>query len=261
VAAANTPSPAPQPADADSEARRLQGKWIHWRSEDAGGVSASCADFMLLDGDFLQFVNGGAKGATARFTVDATKDPKEIELNYTSGSQINRKHIAIWRMPVEGVLEVCWAPMDETKRPRKFTARLTPGAGASYDIYRKEGYQEPEEIVREKKKFEGRWVSAANAGDGVLIEEDVMQFLWGGNNKGAVVHFTVDPSKTPKEIEFVYTRGSENRKRRIGIYRLDGNKLELCMSQLDGERLPKKFTGPGTPGGGDVHVKYILKEK
>ena len=98
------------------------------------------------------------------------------------------------------------------------------------------------------------------AGYGVVIEDEKMQFLWGGNNKGAEARFLVDPAKDPKEIEVIYTVGSERYKRRIGIYKLDGDTLTLSLSEFDADKRPTKFAEAGTPGGGDMFIVY-LREK
>lgn len=83
-----------------------------------------------------------------------------------------------------------------------------------------------------------------------------MQFLWGGNNKGAEARFLVDPAKDPAEVEVIYTAGSERYKRRIGVYKLEGDTLTLSLSVFDADKRPAKFAGPGTPGGGDMFAVY-----
>jgi uncharacterized protein (TIGR03067 family) len=228
--------------------------WRVWRIESGIGIDASSGDGMVIEGNTIQYLWGGNnKGATGTFTTDATKEPKEIDVQYTSGSWINQKQLGIYRLS-GGQLEVSWAGVGETKRPTKFTGRLTPGAGKSYVIYRNEDFKEPEAVVRARKALEGRWMVNPR-GDGVVIEDDKMQFLWGGNNRGAEARFAVDPSKDPQEIEVIYTVGSERYKRRVGICKLDGDTLTLSLSGLDGDKRPTKFAA-GPFGGGDMFVVY-----
>jgi uncharacterized protein (TIGR03067 family) len=216
-----------------------------------------------VEDDNLTWLWGGNnRGATARFTVDPSKDPKELDAVQTSGSGINQKLRGIYRMTKKGQMEICWSGSgDDPKRPRKFTGRITPGAGASWVIYRSEDYKDPPEIAREMKKLQGRWVEPGHPGDPVLIEDDVITYHWGGNQVGTVHRFAVDPSKDPKEIDLVCVQGAPGQVR-FGIYRLKGDTLEVSMSGggLDPKR-PTKFADAKTPGGGAFYNKYQLQEK
>ncbi len=244
--------------DAEADVKALQGTWRHWRGEAASGMGAATGDDLLIEGETIQFLWAGKnKGSEASFTVDASKDPKTMEITYTKGNP-GQTRVAIWRMPKKGQLEICWSPLGEKKFPRKFAGRATPGAGESYVIYRSDDYKEPEDVVREMKKFEGRWVNTADQGNGLLVEDDLMTFLWGGSTKGATGRFTVDPAK--KTINLVYTSGSDNGHIRNGIYRFGQGKLEICWSAYEGTTPPKKFA-QRVPGGGDLYFKYVLKEK
>jgi uncharacterized protein (TIGR03067 family)/predicted Zn finger-like uncharacterized protein len=93
-------------------------------------------------------------------------------------------------------------------------------------------------------------------GDGVPIEGNEMRFIWGGNNVGAHARYLVDPENHPGQIEVIYTVGSERYHRRIGIYRLEGDRLELCLSNLDEENRPSRFAGRDQPGGGNTYMVY-----
>ncbi len=249
---------------ADPEVKQFEGRWKIWRVESINGVTAEATDSMLIGEDQIRFIHSAeGKGATARFTVDPAKDPKEIDVVYTSGSATGKKQLGIYRFPKRGQLEISLADFEDVKRPRKFTGRLTPGSGKSYVIYRSEEYQDPPEVVQAMKKLEGRWSKAGSKTEGLLIEDDGMEFLWGGNNKGNAARFVVDPGKNPPEIEIVYTRGPWIYKRQIGIYRRLGDKLELCLSELDGDKRPTRFGGASArvPGGGANYLKYVLQDK
>jgi uncharacterized protein (TIGR03067 family) len=131
-----------------------------------------------------------------------------------------------------------------------------PGAAAhNYVIYHSEEFKQDEAVARAMKALEGRWMESPK-GNGVVIEDEKMQFLWGGNNKGAEARFLVDPAKDPKEIEVIYTVGSERYKRRIGVYKLEGDTLTLSLSEFDADKRPTKFAAAGTPGGGDMFIVY-----
>ncbi len=159
----------------------------------------------------------------------------------------------------KGQLEICWADIGDTKRPKKFTGKLALGAGKRYDIFRSEDYKEPPAIAKELERFQGRWVSEEKDSDGLMVEDDGMVFLWGGNNKGSEAKFTVDPSKKVKEIEVIYTVGSWRYHRQIGIYQIDNKKLTLSLSDLDSDKRPKKLAGSDKLGGGKMFFVYVRK--
>jgi uncharacterized protein (TIGR03067 family) len=261
-APAEKPPVGERPADggAQSDQAALEHRWRAWRTEDSKGIDASVSDGMAIEGKDIQFFWGGNnKGATATFTIDPTKEPKEIDVLYTSGSWINKKQLGIYRLS-KGRLEIAWGGVGDEKRPRKFTGRLVPGAAAhNYVIYRSEEFRQDEAVARAMKALEGRWMESPK-GNGVVIEDEKMQFLWGGNNLGAEARFLVDPAKDPKEIEVIYTVGSERYRRRIGIYKREGDMLTLSLSEFDADKRPTKFVGRGTPGGGDMFIVY-LREK
>jgi uncharacterized protein (TIGR03067 family) len=233
---------------------RLEGVWRAWRIETSNGIDASSGDGMVIDGHDIEFLWGrNNKGATARFTTNPAQQPREIDIAFTSGSLIGRKQLGIYRIS-KGQLEVSCAGAGDTRRPTKFSGRLGPGAGQSYVVYRGSDFKEDEAVVEELRRLEGRWM-ADPKGDGVVIDGDRMQFLWGGNNKGAEARFLIDPSTDPREVEIVYTAGSERYHKRIGIYKLDGDTLTVSLSNFDAASRPTKFA-QGPPGGGEVYVVY-----
>jgi uncharacterized protein (TIGR03067 family) len=127
----------------------------------------------------------------------------------------------------------------------------------------------PEEISKEFKALEGKWnlVEFHRLGsavprtrdrkESVVIEGDDLQYYYGGTGKGAHAKFLVDPSKDPRQIEVIYTVGSERYKKRIGIYKLSDKKLEISLSADDADTRPTALSGlKGTAGAGDVYYVY-----
>jgi uncharacterized protein (TIGR03067 family) len=209
---------------------------------------------MVIEGNAIQFLWGGNnKGATARFTIDPAKDPREMDLDFTSGSGIGKKQLAIYRLS-PGQLEVCWGGVGDGKRPSKFTGRQTPGAGQSDVIYRSPDFKEDPAVVAELKRLEGRWDLNPN-GDGLIIEGYDLKFL-SRNMVGAEARFLVDPSKDPKEIEVIYTVGSGRYQKRLGIYKLEGDTLTLSMSNFNADQPPTKFAADPNPGSGIIYGVY-----
>ena len=238
--------------DAKEEAKLLQGRWNAWRTENSNGLVADCFDAVLIDGAEIQNLNGGTtKGTLFKFTIDPTKNPKEIDAEILARGNLGEKRLGIYRLSKD-VLEICWG--DAKKRPTKFTGRLAVGAGSEYTIYHSEKFKPNEAVTREMKRFEGKWL-ADDGGNGGLFEDDRIQFLTPAG-KGPRARFLVDPSKNPKEIEVVYTSGSEIYKRRLGIYQLEEDKLTLSLSDFDSDKRPTKLKGGDAPGAGKWFAVY-----
>jgi uncharacterized protein (TIGR03067 family) len=238
--------------DAKEEAKLLQGRWNAWRTENSNGLVADCFDAILIDGAEIQNLNGGTtKGTLFKFTVDPTKNPKVIDAEIVARGNIGEKRLGIYRLSKD-VLEICWG--DAKKRRTKFTGRPAVGAGSEYTIYHGEQFKPPAAVTKEMKRFEGKWL-AKKGGNGGLFEEDRIQFLTPAG-KGPRAKFLVDPSQDPKEIEVIYTSGSEIYKRRIGIYQLVGDTLTLSLSDLDSNKRPTKLKGGDAPGAGKWFAVY-----
>jgi uncharacterized protein (TIGR03067 family) len=262
--------PADDKPDAQAEAKRFEGRWRAWRSVKDGDTTADPGDGMLIESNNVQFLWGGDnKGGTATLTLRPGASPREIDLEHTSGGSKGKKQLGIYRFTAEGQLEVSWGEVGVDKRPTQFSGKLGPGAGKPLVIYRSAAFKLPEAEARELKALEGVWRGTAlhragraepadrAKGEGLVIDGDDMQFLWGGSNKGARARFVVDPSKDPKQIEIVYTVGSERYKKRLGVYRLSGDKLELSLSGFNADVRPTAFTGvKGTPGAADLYFSF-----
>ena len=74
---------------------------------------------------------------------------------------------------------------------------------------------------------EGRWVVFR---DGVELE---------GSNRG----YVLDPKATPATIDFSLDRAKPSTAPLLGIFRLDGDILTLCVA-MDGQPRPTEFSSP-----------------
>jgi uncharacterized protein (TIGR03067 family) len=235
------------------ELKPFQGNWQVWREEDNNGIAAASKNAMFIEGDVLQFLYDKKRADAARITIDATKDPKEIEIVYTQGSNIRKKRLGIYRFTSESQLEICWGKIDHDKRPKIFSGKMDIGAGQSYQIYRNANFKQDEKVVKEMKRFEGRWEATDPKAQGAYIEDDDIVYMR-GKERGDRAKFLVDPAKN--EIEIIYTDGSDISKRRIGIYKFEDDKLLISLSDLDSDKRPTKLTGEDTPGAGKLFVIY-----
>jgi uncharacterized protein (TIGR03067 family) len=53
--------------------------------------------------------------------------------------------------------------------------------------------------------------------------------------------FTIDPSRTPKTIDFDIKKGPEEGKKQLGLYMIDGDKLTMVVAQPGATERPKSL--------------------
>ncbi len=120
----------------------------------------------------------------------------------------------------------------ESKPPTKETAKADPA-------------------TKDQELIQGKWqaVSGETANEkltGALLQGIKLTFVGtkvsmtrGGESGDA--SFTLDPTKTPKQIDLVVSDGSNS----IGIYELDKDRLKLCLTDAKAEPRPTEFAGKG----------------
>ncbi len=67
--------------------------------------------------------------------------------------------------------------------------------------------------------------------------------------------YTIDASKTPKTIDFDIKKGPKEGKRQLGIYKIEGDKITLVMTQAGSTTRPKAFKAES----GDSLVEVVLE--
>jgi uncharacterized protein (TIGR03067 family) len=96
-------------------------------------------------------------------------------------------------------------------------------------------------------------------GAGITITFKNGEFTWGDASSPGGRIASIDPSKTPKELDYTY--GAATDKKQKAIYQLDGDTFVDCFysGEMDGER-PKEFKS--TKENGLTVIKYKrLKKK
>src|SRR5437660_12918601 len=85
---------------------------------------------------------------------------------------------------------------------------------------------------KDKKALQGTW-TAAKGDKKVQLTFDGNKFTLEMGGKGASGTFTIDPSKSPKQIDMTITKGANEETMKFegktskAIYELSGNKLKL----------------------------------
>jgi len=67
--------------------------------------------------------------------------------------------------------------------------------------------------------------------------------------------YTIDASMTPKTIDFDIKKGRKEGKRQLGIYKIEGDKITLVMTQAGSTTRPKSFKSEP----GDSLVEVVLE--
>lgn len=126
---------------------------------------------------------------------------------------------------------------------------------------------------KELKLLEGNWQCKREEGGGrltpelvvkgfrIIIEEDKYQTIYGGKQKGAAATIIkIDPSVTPKTIDLEWTSGQVKDQKQLGIYKLTGDKLEICWADFSEKKRPTKFTTTPGVGAGKMYMTYVREK-
>jgi uncharacterized protein (TIGR03067 family) len=117
------------------------------------------------------------------------------------------------------------------------------------------------------KQLQGTWRLAAGEANGetinsdnlaavtVTVKDDTYEVAGGDNSHRGT--FSVDPSKSPKEMNVRPADGNDAGKTIRAIYELDGDTFRACYGEGDGERPTAFKTGPD---GGSMLVTYKRKK-
>jgi uncharacterized protein (TIGR03067 family) len=108
-----------------------------------------------------------------------------------------------------------------------------------------------DERKEELKKHQGTWAVSSSTFDGQRAADDVVcsikrvvaddRVVWKRNGKRfGATKFEVDPSREPKGIDVILDGGPNRTERVLGIYKLKGDELTICMATA-GQPRPKEF--------------------
>jgi uncharacterized protein (TIGR03067 family) len=110
----------------------------------------------------------------------------------------------------------------------------------------------PEATKKEMAQLQGEWSMVSGSANGQPLPDEMrkqMKRVCKGDEAtttmGAMVYLkariTIDPSKTPKSIDYLMTEGVTRGKTQLGIYELDGDTFRSCFS-APGDQRPTDFT-------------------
>ena len=244
---------------------RLQGVWrvtalrMDGRDVAAGDLAAAS---IAIDGD--RFVSKGM-GAVYEGTlhVKARATPKAFDMLFTAGHAAGVRNVGIYKLDRD-TWTICLATRG-TKRPGRFAS--TPGSGIALEtLTRNAGPDVPSDVTRREPvrgeaapqgrrtsatPLDGEWQMTAGVFNGAPMSADMVRWckritagrvttVIAGPQTMLKAAFTIDTSASPHRIDYENLEGSNARKKQAGIFRVDGDALEICMG-APGKPRPSAF--------------------
>ena len=273
----------------DDGLKKLQGLWVRDKYEQNGSGPYWTPNYeaIYVEGKGFQTVTksgeipGGSEGV--QFSIDPTKNPATIDFVWRGN-----KNVAIYKIEGNRLIIACKAA-DE--RPGQFSTHLTAGkeralvmityklakprVDDSKVVNDKKPAKEPVKLTQDQidqltetelKNMQGLWVMEKREENGrgpywtpgyeaIYIEGSGFQ---SATKKGAIpggsdgVKFTIDPTKSPATIDFVW-RGDKNH----AIYKLEGDRLTFACKAADDR--PGKFSTQLSAGADRAIVMITYK--
>jgi uncharacterized protein (TIGR03067 family) len=123
-------------------------------------------------------------------------------------------------------------------------------------------------IKKEMAKLEGEWSMVSGEIDGTAMPKeylkDAKRVAKDGETTVTIAgrtfmkaKFTVDPTKKPKAIDYVFTEGPNKDMKSLGIYEIDGDTVKFCFAKPGKDR-PADFT---TKEGSERTLSVWKREK
>jgi uncharacterized protein (TIGR03067 family) len=199
---------------------------------------------LVLNGDqFTMAENDTVYSGTFKFNLD-TK-PKQIDITFTGGPEKGKTMYAIYEL-TEDTYKLC-LNMGSKERPTEFASK--PGTNLVVEVLKRE--------KDDAARLQGSWVCDSGKVDGKEIAADMaakLRLELGKDRyttrRGDSVLFEgtykLDAGKSPKQIDIVATEGEHKGQAAQGIYRIDGDKHEICYT-MPGNKRPTAFASePGS---------------
>ena len=213
---------------------------------------------IVVKGDRFQSLGMGAV-YEGTLKLDTAANPKTFDLTFTAGPEKGNTALAIYEIEGDD-----WKLCLTTRggdRPKRFATE--PGTGHALEtLKRGKPVAAPAAVIETPPaevpvdsgpatELEGEWSMVSGFMDGHPIEGSMVKYgkrVTRGNQTtvqfGGQVFikatFTLDPGKSPREIDFVHTQGMHQGKTQLGIYECDGKTLRLSSS-TPGQPRPADF--------------------
>jgi uncharacterized protein (TIGR03067 family) len=244
-----------------SDAELLQGTWTVVALEMDGQETpaAMLGDArIVLKGDRFQSLGMGAV-YEGKLVLDPKASPKTFDLKFTKGPEKGNTALGIYALDGDE-WKICFTTrLGATDRPKKFATKS--GTGIALEILKRGKPQKASSKSSAKSskvaetgkatELEGEWTMTSGSLDGKAMDAMAVSFgvramrgnrttLMFGPQTMIDATFVLDPTKSPKEIDYEHSKGMFAGKKQLGIYECDGKTLKLCAS-TPGTPRPKDF--------------------
>jgi uncharacterized protein (TIGR03067 family) len=197
------------------------------------------------------------------FVLDPSRNPGAIDATVTEGADRGNTSLGIYVLG-DQIRQVCLAPPGAA-RPTRFEAirgskwalfvthRQTREEAARGDLERMQGRWQMISMEREGKKLPDPLVKTYKR----IVKENEYRVTWVEDGQPAALNtvMTLDPRQNPKAIDILLGNGQLKGKKRLGIYRIDGDTETVCLAQ-PGKARPTRFDSSQ----GGIHVWTRTKD-
>jgi uncharacterized protein (TIGR03067 family) len=255
----------------EGEWKQIEGRWRLLRKEAGGvlvhGQNRHKQELLIENESILWVYDGRPTRDKAEVTIDPTTNPKSIDLEMRAGRDTGKIMRGIYQLR-GNKLVLCWNVSGQKGRPKKFTTQEPGIGGTTCEVYELQKESEERAGRRDKdpkelKKLEGRWTLTRAEEFGkdfkatldLLIEDDAVRMLDGDRVK---VRATIELGTNAKTrtIDLVLQSGASAGKIQLGIYRLQGETLELCLNGPGDEQRPSRFSTKAEAGAGKTRFVF-----
>ena len=263
-----------------SDLETLQGTW-HITSLELNGAAPPDVSFegatVVIRGDTFTS-SGMGDPYTGTVEIDASTTPAAFDLVFDSGPQAGIRNLGIyelrgddWRFCID---------MGGVNRPKTFatrpdsglaleTLRRTPASRSGRAAQTKSGTVAPtlpqasrssasEPRTGEPTEIEGEWAMVSAVFGGKPLADDMVKWckrvtrgevtqIFAGPQVMLDASFMLDPSHTPRRIDYQNRSGAKKGQPQAGIYELSDESLRICVA-APGDSRPSEFVSANGDG-------------
>jgi RNA polymerase sigma factor (sigma-70 family) len=291
--------PNPPAADAKRDMAKLQGTWRVVDTEEQGNniYDNELKETFVVKGRTMTYRQAGKVQVTMTITLDPTKSPPAIILEFTDGGEKGHKSYAVYKLDgntlklrMHGKFE--GNSMDE--RPTDFSTedgkegvlfilkRGDPPVPTSTQEAKKQASdkqgKKPQPPAADGKRdmadLQGTWRVVGAEEEGKIVHEKDLKeaketFVVKGRTMTycrdgkmlVTMKIALNPTKSPPAIKLELTDGKEKGQKNHAIYKLDGDTLKLRMNDKFGGNSPDERPMDFSTDNGKEAVLFILKRE
>jgi uncharacterized protein (TIGR03067 family) len=238
------------------EHARFEGVW-RFAAVEVEGKKQPEAPFstnkIIIQADSSYVVVQGSRITKGHFKVDPTKSPKHFDVTITDGPAKGQTFAAIYELKGD-TYRFCGA-LRGKERPSDFTCE--PGSGTILQTLKREKLSVKQALTEVgRRELTGIWQQASAIDDGQKAPADRTKLSFDSSGEAKLLvgdldsplgKTEIDPTANPMTIDVIWTTADRVGKKTLGIYKLDGDRLTLCLSEIGKDR-PKEFSSEPRSG-------------